>query len=1164
MKPGAAILMALALITTTFAGVSYADPTTGNGSMNTIADMNYDALHLLVDFDANGTDYTALTAEIHVYDDDNFSAWFGPRDMTENDDFDNTSWDTPNQYWADISLVLFFEGSIDAPPMADEGTWYSVDAYVNDSNGYTVGQAYTQICMVNGSACDTSTDDTEAEDTFNEIDVDGDGAINGTELINHENLMRSENNDSPMNTSEETELLDAMADYDTGFTSADGNDTEDANDGMLEFNEFMEFFYNEFMSNEFTDYDLYYMDDDDNRTLEIHINDGGDYGYAFVSLANMENEVVYNSTFNTTFWTLDLHANNLYENIYFLTISIYDTMGDIIYMSGDTLGEMDYEQMVFDMYDNNSDGVISWEEYSLFLMDTDTDWDEDEEEHFDMVDKDDDGAVNSSELIYYENSLLIENDEPVMDTDEESELLAEMADYDIGWESEDGTDSEDAGDGMLEFNEFMNYENGYSSMDNVSLNLFKGMFLSQDVNDDGGLDIDEFSSFMELMMNNTDGSDDSDDSDDSGDSLFMMMMLDTDGDGNISLTEVLVMADDSGIVTFYTNVFNHNDFNGNGMLNLSELTFFMTHMDDLDPSYCYEVKAGDNVMEDGELYELGESFDEDMKKDLVAGETAPFDGEFCPEDQPLPSGEYMVFFADLNGDGKISLTEAISLLNSFSMDDGGEPLSDVEEEWVSIAFKMNDRDGDELLDDDEFENFYYQIQSLRDDDEDHDNGGDDGGETNMVCYDRENHVVVGGFTDATSCEAAGYMWTDMSQSSGGDDQNNADTEDEGDEIDFMNINVMFEQWHDDSMELVIIELAVIDNAEDIARLSMMADSMYGNNDSVLDESEVDMLMALYAMNLDVDDISKGMTLDGQNGTAVDFWVEIDGLLEGDDVVFIRVGTVIEFPTTAYDNSTAHTFVVMDEEDDQSNERMNDSMEDSMEDSENCQDYTIWIHNSDSWNVDSATGFALEETNNAWYADECALDDQESLIFTLSKVENATLPTEEEDDWTWEDEEMNMFPVCEWYYAVTLANGSMMEDQWMQDAPESGDYMITLVDNASYEIYVKCWDPEQGKMVVDITSPLGNSSNTSLGYAMGYISFKLPAGTGGNVTFDVTWTDGYYTESGTLTVYATGDGTIDLSDIEVAESEGLLPGFTAAMGVLAMLGAAMIAGRRNRA
>ena len=81
--------------------------------------------------------------------------------------------------------------------------------------------------------------------------------------------------------------------------------------------------------------------------------------------------------------------------------------------------------------------------------------------------------------------------------------------------------------------------------------------------------------------------------------------------------------------------------------------------------------------------------------------------------------------------------------------------------------------------------------------------------------------------------------------------------------------------------------------------------------------------------------------------------------------------------------------------------------------------------------------------------------------------------------------------------------------------------------------------------------------------MGHVSFKLPAGTGGNVTFDVTWTDGYHTESGTLTVFATGNGTVDLSDVET-EGEGVLPGFTVGLGVIAMLGAAMIAGRRNNA
>ena len=1131
MKPGAAILMALALITTTFAGVSYADPTTGNGSMNTIASMDYDELDMIVDFDANGTDYTALTAEIHVYDGDGFSAWFGPEDMME--ESDNTSWNT---HWADISLTLFFEGSIDASPMADEGTWYSVDAYVNDSyDGYTVGHAFTEICMANGSVCEMPTLDTEAEDTFNEVDVDGDGAINGTELINHENLMRSQNNESPMNTSEEIILLDAMADYDTGFTSADGNDTEDANDGMLEFYEFMDFYYDYIMG----DYESVGAMLDETGVLTVMIHNGdGNIAYVQIVIMDMyQNELINETHFPADSsdptngfddWTSpDCCADS---GMYMILVHLYDENNSMIEVTFLTVGEMPTEEeSMFLMFDNDGNGNISIDEYFALI---------------------------------------------------------------------EGSNNE--------------------TIDEQTKSMITNLFMGEDVDGDQELNMDEFSSFLEAMINMGEGGEG-----EYSEMEMMMMMLDENQDGNITLSEILVMveenqSDASQMTTFYTNMFNNEDVDENALLDAGEFAVFFRVLVELDGEDCYEVMVGYAFMVEGEFED-----EEGNYTDYMVGDTAPSNGTYCVQTGMDSDG--FLYMHDTNGDDQLSLTEilaAISDENSTSMDlmiigwvfesyddnsdqllgpnelgqfidridneydyqptpvqmmdlidtdgDGSvsmneivlwisaeneEPMSEIEKEYLGIMFMMFDADANAMLNASEFPDFYYAMQS-----QDHDNGGDDGGETNMVCYDTVNHVVVGGYTDATSCEADGYLWADMSQSSGGDDQNNTDTEDEGDEIDFMNINVMFEQWHDDSMELVIIELAVIDNAEDIARLSMMADSMYGNNDTVLDESEVDMLMALYAMNLDIDDISKGMTLDGQNGTAVDFWVEIDGLLEGDDVVFIRVGTVIEFPTTAYDNSTAHTFVVMDVEDDQSNETMNDSMEDS----ENCQDYTIWIHNSETWNVDSATGFAFEETNNAWHTDECALDDQESLIFTLSKVENATLPTEEEDDWTWEDEEMNMFPVCDWYYAVTFANGSMMEDQWMQDAPESGDYMITLVDNASYDIYVKCWDPEQGKMVVDITSPLGNSSNTSLGYAMGYISFKLPAGTGGNVTFDVTWTDGYYTESGTLTVYATGDGTIDLSDIEVAESEGLLPGFTAAMGVLAMLGAAMIAGRRNRA
>ena len=855
--------------------------------------------------------------------------------------------------------------------------------------------------------------------------------------------------------------------------------------------------------------------------------------------------------------------------------------------------------------------------------------------HVDASVNDDEGNIGSDHMdICMENGSVCELDMGGNNTDSgEEEMMFQMVDLN--------------GDGNVSIDEYIAVmeDSSNETIDNQSKNMITNLFMAEDIDGDQELNIDEFSSFMEAMKNVGEGGED-----EYSEMELMMIMLDTNQDGNISLTEILStmideIDDSEQMTTFYTNLFNNEDVDGNALLDAGEFAVFFRVLKELDGEDCYQVMIGDAFMEEGEFED-----EEGNYNYYMVGDTAPSNGTYCV-DSGMDSDAFLYMY-DTNGDDHLSLTEILAAMsdeNSTSMDlmiigwmfesyddnsdqllgpnefgefidrmenkydyqptpvqmmelmdtdgDGSvsmdeivlwisaeneEPMSEIEKEYLGIMFMMFDADANAMLNASEFPDFYYAMQS-----QDHDNGGDDGGETNMVCYDMVNHVVVGGYTDATSCEAAGYMWDEMSQSPGGDDQNNTDTEDEGDEIDFMNINVMFEQWHDDSMELVIIELAVIDNAEDIARLSMMADSMYGNNDSVLDESEVDMLMALYAMNLDIDDISEGMTLDGQNGTAVDFWVEIDGLLEGDDVVFIRVGTVIEFPTTAYDNSTSHTFTVAPEMDDSDNiENVDNDCDDTddsdnienidndcdgMDDSDNienvdndCDDTSVWIHNSNTWNVKTATGFTFEETNNAWYADECALDDQESLKFILSKVENATLPTEEDDDWTWEDEEMNMFPVCDWYYAVTFANGSMMEDQWMQDAPESGDYMIMLMDNASYDIYVKCWDPEQGKMVVDITSPLGNSSNTSLGYAMGYISFKLPAGTGGNVTFDVTWTDGYYTESGTLTVYATGDGTIDLSDIEVAESEGLLPGFTAAMGVLAMLGAAMIAGRRNRA
>ncbi|MCP2505316.1 MAG: EF-hand domain-containing protein, partial [Candidatus Poseidoniaceae archaeon] len=361
-----------------------------------------------------------------------------------------------------------------------------------------------------------------------------------------------------------------------------------------------------------TDYDLRYDDDGDNQTLEIHINDGGDYGYTFISIMDLDQNEVYNTTFNTTFWMLDLDENNLGDSMYVITITIYDHMGDKIYMSGDSFGEIDYDQMMFDMYDTDMSGTISVDEF-LHTMD------------------------NMSQM------------------------------------------------------------NGEDPMDNATKTMMSNLFMSEDNNSDGELDFEEFLSFWDTMNNM---GDDNDGNDESDEIEFMMMMLDADGDGNLSLTEMMATNDDDETVTFLTNVFNHNDFNGDGMLDLFELAMFIAHMDEMDSDNCYDVKAGDTVMEDGELFENSEADNNetDDKFDLVAGENAPIDGEFCPESDNLPSGEYLVFYADLDGDGNISLFEVLALLNDMKMDDDGEPLSDLEEEWLGIAFMMNDRDGNEHLD----------------------------------------------------------------------------------------------------------------------------------------------------------------------------------------------------------------------------------------------------------------------------------------------------------------------------------------------------------------------------------------------------------------------------------------------------------------------------------
>jgi len=338
----------------------------------------------------------------------------------------------------------------------------------------------------------------------------------------------------------------------------------------------------------------------------------------------------------------------------------------------------------------------------------------------------------------------------------------------------------------------------------------------------------------------------------------------------------------------------------------------------------------------------------------------------------------------------------------------------------------------------------------------------------------------------------------------------------------------------------------------------------GNDDGEVSQDEVDLFVGMMSSEMDDEGANEAMMqLDGVPGTMADTWMEIEGLvginesnINGSEIVMI-MAEVVAFDTTAYADSTTHVFTIEDDDyDDSSEEPVSD---------EGCDIDSIWIHNSDTWSVSSITdssstmAFTYEDFNDAWFTEDCP-DDSGTVTFNLVKTDGGELPDDTiEDDW--EEMDRNKFPICAYAYAMMLPDGEFDVRIGIGAAPESGDYIIDLVDGAEYMISVVCSDPEGEDMTVTINNADLNltSTYTSTATAEASLLLSVPAGYDGTYVFDVTWTDGHHAESGTLTVNGLGDGSSgDLS----ADGNGFLPGFTAALGIVALLGAAMISSRRN--
>jgi len=485
-------------------------------------------------------------------------------------------------------------------------------------------------------------------------------------------------------------------------------------------------------------------------------------------------------------------------------------------------------------------------------------------------------------------------------------------------------------------------------------------------------------------------------------------------------------------------------------------------------------------------------------------------------------------------------------------EDGSDEPNGTGDNTGEVEYTFNCGSGDEI-----------SLEWVNDGEEDCDDGSDeqqydvDGNEINWFeCSDGSEiwiHQVNDGYDDCPY--------------NGGDELYDTGNEEDEEEIEFVShdMDIWFEQWDDESMEFVMVNRMVIDDSEAIALYAMMADMYLGNNDGEVSQDEVDSFIEMMNEETDDEGVNEAMMqLDGAPGTMVDTWMEIEGLVGIDEsnvneseIVMIMV-EVVAFDTTAYADSTTHVFTI-DDDDDSSEEPVPD---------EGCDIDSIWIHNSDTWSVSSITdsastmAFTYEDFNNAWFTEDCP-DDSGIVTFNLVKTDGGELPDATEDN-DWEDLDTNRFPICAYAYAVMLPNGEFDVRVGIGAAPESGDYIIDLVDGAKYMISVVCSDPEGEDMTVTINNADLNltSTYTSTATAEASLLLSVPAGYDGTYVFDVTWTDGYHVESGNLTIIGLGDGSND-DDIS-ADGDGFLPGFTAALGIVALLGAAMIGSRRNRA
>jgi Ca2+-binding EF-hand superfamily protein len=182
-------------------------------------------------------------------------------------------------------------------------------------------------------------------------------------------------------------------------------------------------------------------------------------------------------------------------------------------------------------------------------------------------------------------------------------------------------------------------------------------------------------------------------------------MSDMNFDGYLNVSEILGALNpatdqnsNAQMSTYWTNLFNEYDYDGNGLLDDYEFKDLMERNAEIAADDCYPVSVGDVILGNGTFTSANGSNSSFME----TGETVTLNGTFCQWMDMSSDG--ILYTIDTNGDGNASLSEIVAWM--------GVNASDANHlQMIGWMFDTYDKNSDAMLNPNEFGDFVMWMNS---------------------------------------------------------------------------------------------------------------------------------------------------------------------------------------------------------------------------------------------------------------------------------------------------------------------------------------------------------------------------------------------------------------------------------------------------------------------